>query len=120
MKKTTVIVKEANLAKFLNQIDSMPNLESLSKEELEKQLSQEFDINIIQKEIKNLGEENLKDLIHKLHALPDDELRDTLRTSPTIKEIWYKHFVNSSFVWYLVHKWIANYHAIPVRLCSAG
>ena len=59
--------------------------------------SQEFDINLIQKEIKDMGEENLKDLFDKLHALPDDELQDTLRTYPTIREIWHKHFAEWVF-----------------------
>ncbi len=97
MKKTTIIIKDSNLGDFLNQIGSTPNLEHLSKEDLELQLSKEFDINIIQKEVRSLGEENLKDLIDKLHALPDDELQDTLRTCPTIKEIWYNHFVKWTF-----------------------
>ncbi len=61
------------------------------KEELEQLLGKEFNINVVQKEIRDLGEENLKDLLDKLHALPDDELQETLRTYPTIREIWYKH-----------------------------
>ena len=97
MKKTTIIIKGNNLEQVLNQIDSTPHLEQLSKEELEEQLSKEFDIDVIQKEIKSLGEENLKDLFDKLHALPDDELQETLRTCPTIKEVWHKHFVNWTF-----------------------
>ena len=76
MKKTTIIIKDSNLKQFLNQIDSTPNLESLDTEELEEQLSKEFDINVLQKEIKSLGEENFKDLLDKLHALPDDELQE--------------------------------------------
>jgi hypothetical protein len=97
MKKTTIIIKDANLGEFLNQMDSTPNLESLETEKLEKQLSKEFDVNVLQKEIQDLGEENLKDLFDKLHALPDDELQETLRTYPTIKEIWHKHFVEWTF-----------------------
>lgn len=97
MKKTTIIIKDSNLAQFLGEIDSMPDLYQLSNDELEKRLSQEFDIDLIQKEIKSLGEENLKDLLDKLHALPDDELQDTLRTSPTIREMWYKHFIKWTF-----------------------
>jgi hypothetical protein len=97
MKKNTIIIKGKNLEKFLNQIDSTPHLERLSVEDLEEQLSKEFDINVIQKEIKSLGEENLKDLFDKLHALSDDELQETLRTCPTIREVWHKHFVNWTF-----------------------
>ena len=97
MKKTTIIIKGNNLGDFLNQIDSTPNLERLSKDELEEQLSKEFDINVIQKEIRDMGAENLKDLLDKLHALPDDELQETLRTYPTIREIWYKHFTEWTF-----------------------
>lgn len=97
MKKTTIIIKGNNLGDVLQQIDSTPNLEKLSNEELEEQLSQEFDINLIQKEIRSLGEENLKDLIDKLHAIPDDELQDTLRSCPTIREIWHKHFVKWTY-----------------------
>ena len=97
MKKTTIIIKEDNLGDFLSQIDSTPNLESLETEELEQQLSKEFDINVLQKEIQDLGEENLKDLLDKLHALPDDELQETLRTYPTVREIWHKHFVEWTF-----------------------
>jgi hypothetical protein len=97
MKKTTIIVKDANLGEFLNEIDATPNLENLGAEDLEKQLSKEFDIQVIQKEMESLGEENLKDLFAKLHALPDDELQDTLRTCPTIREAWYKHFVEWTF-----------------------
>jgi hypothetical protein len=97
MKKTTIIVKEGSLEKFLSQMDSTPNLESLSTEELEEQLSKEFDINVLQKEIQDLGEENLKDLLDKLHALPDDELQETLKTYPTVREIWHKHFVEWTF-----------------------
>jgi hypothetical protein len=97
MKKTTIIIKDANLGDFLSQIDSTPNLESLSNEELEQRLSQEFDINVVQKEVRDLGEENLKDLLDKLHALPDDELQDTLRTYPVVREIWYKHFADWTF-----------------------
>lgn len=93
MKKTTIIIKEDNLGEFLSQIDSTPNLESLETEELEQQLSKEFDINVLQKEIQDLGEENLKDLLDKLHALPDEELQETLRTHPTVREIWHKHFI---------------------------
>ena len=52
---------------------------------------------IIQKEVRDMGEENLKDLFDKLHALPDDELQDTLRTYPTIREIWHKHFADWTF-----------------------
>jgi len=97
MKKTTIIIKGSNLNEFLSQIDSAPDLLRLSAEELDEELSQEFDINIVQKEIKSLGEENLKDLLDKLHALPDDELQDTLRTCPTIREIWHKHFVQWTY-----------------------
>jgi hypothetical protein len=97
MKKTTIIVKDANLSDVLNQIDATPNLERLNKDELEKELSKEFDINIIQKEVNDMGEENLKDLLDKLHALPDDELQHTLRTYKTIREIWHKHFADWTF-----------------------
>ena len=97
MKKTTIIVKDANLGDFLSQIDTTPNLERLNKDELEKELSKEFDINIVQKEVRDMGEENLKDLIDKLHALPDDELQETLRTYKTIREIWHKHFADWTF-----------------------
>lgn len=97
MKKTTIVIKDANLGDFLNQIDSTPNLERLSRDELEQELSKEFDINIIQKEVRDMGEENLKDLIDKLHALPDDELQETLRTYKTIREIWHKHFADWTF-----------------------
>ncbi|MCP4405096.1 MAG: hypothetical protein GY801_48320 [bacterium] len=97
MKKTTIIVKDANLGDFLSQIDATPNLERLNKDELEKELSKEFDINIVQKEVRDMGEENLKDLLDKLHALPDDELQDTLRTYKTIREIWHKHFADWTF-----------------------
>ncbi len=97
MKKTTIIVKDANLGDFLSQIDATPNLERLNKDELEKELSKEFDINIVQKEVRDMGEENLKDLFDKLHALPDDELQDTLRTYKTIREIWHKHFADWTF-----------------------
>ena len=97
MKKTTIIVKDANLGDFLNQIDTTPNLETLTKDELEQKLSKEFDIDIIQKEVRDMGAENLKDLIDKLHALPDDELQETLRTYKTIREIWHKHFADWTF-----------------------
>jgi len=97
MKKTTIIMKDANLEQILSQIGSTPNLESLETEELEQQLGKEFDINVLQKEIQDLGEENLKDLLDKLHALPDDELQETLKTYPTVKEIWHKHFVEWAF-----------------------
>ena len=97
MKKTTIIIKEGNLEQFLNRIDAMPNFERLDKKTLEEQLGKEYDLNVIQKEVKSLGEENLKDLIDKLHALPDDELQEALRTCPTIREIWHKHFVNWAY-----------------------
>ncbi len=97
MKKTTIIVKDTNLGDFLSQIDATPNLERLNKDELEKELSKDFDINIVQKEVRDMGEENLKDLFDKLHALPDDELQDTLRTYKTIREIWHKHFADWTF-----------------------
>lgn len=97
MKKTTIIIKDNNLGDFLNHIDSTPNLDQLSTRELEAQLEKDFDINVIQKEVRDLGEENLKDLLDKLHALPDDELQDTLRTYPTIREIWHKHFAQWTF-----------------------
>ena len=97
MKKTTIIVKDANLEQFLSEMDSTPHLESLETEKLEQQLGKEFDINVLQKEIQDLGEENLKDLLDKLHALPDDELQETLKTYPTVKEIWHKHFVEWTF-----------------------
>ncbi|MBD3308886.1 hypothetical protein GF339_20905 [candidate division KSB3 bacterium] len=97
MKKTTIIVKDGNLAQFLNQIDSTPHLERMTNKDLEEMLSKEFDINLIQKEVRDFGEENLKDLLDKLHALPDDELQDTLRTYPTIREIWHKHFTQWVF-----------------------
>ena len=97
MKKTTIIVKDANLGQFLSEMDSTPHLESLAPKELEKQLGKNFDINVLHKEIKDLGEENLKDLFDKLHALPDEELQDTLKTYPTLREIWHKHFVEWTF-----------------------
>jgi len=97
MKKTTIIIKDSNLQDFLSQIDATPDLESLTNEQLEAQLGQEFDMRLIQKEVKDMGEENLKDLLDKLHALPDDELQDTLRTYPTIRDIWHKHFADWTF-----------------------
>lgn len=97
MKKTTIIVKDANLEQFLSEMDATPHLENIEIAELEKQLSKEFDINVLQKEIKDLGEENLKDLLNKLHALSDEELQETLKTYPTIREIWHKHFVEWAF-----------------------
>ena len=98
MKKTTIIVKDGDLGSFLNQIDKTPNLEQIkNKDELEAFLGKECDINVIQKEIRDLGEENLKDLLDKLHALSDDELQETLRTYPTIREIWHKHFTEWTF-----------------------
>ncbi len=97
MKKTTIIIRDANLQDFLTQIDSTPNLEALSNAELEAELGKEFDMRLIQKEVRDMGEENLKDLFDKLHALPDDELQDTLRTYPTIREIWHKHFADWTF-----------------------
>lgn len=98
MKKTTIIVKDGDLSSFLNQIDTTPNLDQVkNKEDLEAFLGKEFDVNVIQKEIRDLGEENLKDLLDKLHALPDDELQETLRTYPTIREIWHKHFAEWTF-----------------------
>lgn len=97
MKKTTIIIKDANLQDFLTQIDSTPNLEALSNADLEAELGKEFDMRLIQKEVRDMGEENLKDLFDKLHALPDDELQDTLRTYPTIREIWHKHFADWTF-----------------------
>ena len=97
MKKTTIIIKDANLQDFLTQIDSTPNLEALSTADLEAELGKEFDMRLIQKEVRDMGEENLKDLFDKLHALPDDELQDTLRTYPIIREIWHKHFADWTF-----------------------
>ena len=97
MKKTTIIIKDSNLQDFLAQIDSTPNLEALSNTELEAELGKEFDMRLIQKEVRDMGEENLKDLFDKLHALPDDELQDTLRTYPIIREIWHKHFADWTF-----------------------
>ena len=97
MKKTTIIIRDANLQDFLTQIDSTPNLEALSNADLEAELGKEFDMRLIQKEVRDMGEENLKDLFDKLHALPDDELQDTLRTYPTIREIWHKHFADWTF-----------------------
>ena len=97
MKKTTIIIRDANLQDFLTQIDSTPNLEALSNADLEADLGKEFDMRLIQKEVRDMGEENLKDLFDKLHALPDDELQDTLRTYPTIREIWHKHFADWTF-----------------------
>lgn len=97
MKKTTIIIKDSNLQDFLAQIDSTPNLEALSNTELEAELGKEFDMRLIQKEVRDMGEENLKDLFDKLHALPDDELQETLRTYPTIREIWHKHFADWTF-----------------------
>ena len=97
MKKTTIIIKDGNLGDVLNQFDQIPNLEHTSKTELEDSFSKEFDINVLQKEVRDFGEENLQDLLDKLHALPDDELQDTLRTYPTIKEIWHKHFADWTF-----------------------
>ena len=97
MKKTTIIIKDSNLQDFLSQIDATPDLESLTNEQLEAQLSEEFDIHLLQKEVRDMGEENLKDLLDKLHALPDDELQDTLRTYPTVRDIWHKHFADWTF-----------------------
>ena len=97
MKKTTIIIKGNNLEDFLHQIDTTPNLETLSNDDLQDELSKEFDINLIQKEIRSLGEENLKDLIDKLHAIPDDELQETLRACPTIRDVWHKHFVKWTY-----------------------
>ena len=97
MKKTTIIIKDSNLQDFLSQIDTTPDLESLTNKELEAQLGKEFDLRLIQKEVKDMGKENLKDLFDKLHALPDDELQDTLRTYPTIRDIWHKHFADWTF-----------------------
>ena len=97
MKKTTIIIKDANLQDFLTQIDSTPNLEALSNADLEAELGKEFDMRLIQKEVRDMGEENLKDLFDKLHALPDDELQETLRTYPIIREIWHKHFADWTF-----------------------
>ncbi len=97
MKKTTIIIKDSNLQDFLSQIDATPDLETLTNEQLEAQLSHEFDMHLIQKEVRDMGEENLKDLLDKLHALPDDELQDTLRTYPTIRDIWHKHFAEWTF-----------------------
>ena len=97
MKKTTIIIKDSNLQDFLTQIDSTPNLEALSNADLEAELGKEFDMRLIQKEVRDMGEENLKDLFDKLHALPDDELQDTLRTYPIIREIWHKHFADWTF-----------------------
>ena len=97
MKKTTIIIKDSNLQDFLSQIDATPDLESLTNEQLEAQLSEEFDIHLLQKEVRDMGEENLKDLLDKLHALPDDELQETLRTYPIIRDIWHKHFADWTF-----------------------
>jgi len=97
MKKTTIIIKDGNLQQFLNQMDSTPNLEQLDADALMDQIGEEFDINVLQKEIWDIGEENLKDLLDKLHALPDDELQETLKTYPTVREIWHKHFVEWTF-----------------------
>ena len=97
MKKTTIVIKDSNLQDFLAHIDSTPNLESLTNADLEAEISKDFDIHLIQKEVRDMGEENLKDLLDKLHAMPDDELQDTLRTYPTIKEIWHKHFADWTF-----------------------
>ena len=97
MKKTTIIIKDANLQDFLTQIVSTPNLEALSNADLEAELGKEFDMRLIQKEVRDMGEENLKDLFDKLHALPDDELQETLRTYPIIREIWHKHFADWTF-----------------------
>ena len=97
MKKTTIIIKDGNLQQFLNQMDSTPNLEQLDADALMEQVGKEYDVNILQKEISDMGEENLKDLLDKLHALPDDELQETLKTHPIIREIWHKHFVEWTF-----------------------
>jgi hypothetical protein len=97
MKKTTIIIKDGNLQQFLTQMDSTPNLEQLDADTLMKQVGEECDINILQKEIRDMGEENLKDLLDKLHALPDDELQETLKTYPTVREIWHKHFAEWTF-----------------------
>jgi hypothetical protein len=97
MKKTTIIIKDGNLEQFLSQMDSTPNLEQLDADALLAQLGEECDINILQKEIRDMGEENLKDLLDKLHALPDEELQETLKTYPTVREIWHKHFVEWTF-----------------------
>ena len=97
MKKTTIIIKDGNLQQFLTQMDSTPNLEQLDADDLLKQVGSDCDINILQKEIRDMGEENLKDLLDKLHALPDDELQETLKTYPTVREIWHKHFAEWTF-----------------------
>ncbi len=97
MKKTTIIIKDGNLQQFLTQMDSTPNLEQLDGDTLLGQVGAECDVNILQKEIRDMGEENLKDLLDKLHALPDDELQETLHTYPTVREIWHKHFAEWTF-----------------------
>jgi len=97
MKKTTIIIKDGNLQQFLTQIDSTPNLDQLDADSLLEQVGDEYDVNILQKEIHDMGEENLKDLLDKLHALPDDELQETLQTYPTVREIWHKHFAEWTF-----------------------
>jgi hypothetical protein len=97
MKKTTIIIKDGNLEQFLSQMDATPDLERMNAAELLQHLGQECDISILQKEIRDLGEENLKDLFEKLHALPDDELQETLRTYPTVRDLWHKHFAEWTF-----------------------
>lgn len=97
MKKTTIIIKNGNLEQFLSQMDTTPDLHQMSPEELLAHVGQECDISLLQKEIRDMGEENLKDLFDKLHALPDDELQETLKTYPTVRELWHKHFAEWTF-----------------------
>jgi len=96
MKKRQIIIKGADLEKFLNQLDSTSDLENIDKEGLEG-LCNVFNLRLIEKEITSLDEENLRDLVAKLHALPDEELQETLKTYPRIKELWYEHFVRWAF-----------------------
>jgi hypothetical protein len=92
MKKTHIIVKAEDLEKFLTRLDSSPQ----DRNELEK-LRDQFDLKILEKEVKNLSEENLRDLFAKLHVLPDDELQEALKSCPEIRELWYDHFAKWAF-----------------------
>lgn len=96
MKKTKIIIKSTELGEFLNQMDSTPSLELLEKDDLQDQLKK-FSVHITEHNFKDLNQENLKDLIDKLHALPDDELQETLKTYPKVREIWYQHFAEWTF-----------------------
>jgi hypothetical protein len=91
MKKTHITIRANDLESFLSQLDS-----SLHSEGLEN-LSRKFNVEITEREIKNLNEENLRDLFAKLHVLPDAELKEALKNCPEIRELWYEHFVRWAF-----------------------